>query len=98
MPESRRDIRNLRNLILSMSKSQRIAANYIARLGAFVEGLSLAPYRGEARFGSKTGIRTIGFERSISVVFRIVEERQAVEIVGIYDHGRNPEFAQQRDI
>jgi toxin ParE1/3/4 len=94
MPESHRDIRKLRRLIFKMSASQRVTDNYIDRLGAFIEGLSRVPHRGERRFESTTGIRTIGFERSISVAFRIVEKRQTVEIV---DHDRNPKFAQQRD-
>ena len=96
-PEGRADLQDLRNYVFQISSSRRVAAKYIARLKKFCQGLSTAPHRGEQRFESKTGLRTIGFERSISVVFRVIEKRQVVEIVGIYDHGRNPEFAQQRD-
>ena len=96
-PESEREFRELRAYVRRVSGSARVASKYLKRLRTFCEELSIAPHRGEAPFQSKTGLRRIGFERDISVLFRIKPEDQIVEILGIFDHGRDVSQAHERD-
>ena len=60
---------------------------------ARIEGISLSlesfPKRGTAVTGSVNGLRTMGFERRVTILFRVVEER--VEILRILYGGRDVE-------
>jgi plasmid stabilization system protein ParE len=84
-PEAREDLRELREYI-ALKSTHRTAAKYIRRLRQFSEELAIAPHRGERRENLRPGLRSIGFEGRVSILFAVFEEDHVVEIEG-YDYG-----------
>lgn len=70
------------------------ARSYVDRLIDKCEKLEFASKRGTQRNDISPGLRTIGFERRVTIVF-VVDETQA-EIVRIFPYGRDweSEFTQ----
>jgi toxin ParE1/3/4 len=62
------------------------AERYIVRLSDACRALALAPFQGTIRDDLAPGIRTTGFERRVTIYFKVVEER--VLILGIFYGGR----------
>jgi toxin ParE1/3/4 len=75
-------------IFIAKESSIYIARRYIARLKSFCADLSLAPYRGEPRPGLQASLRSIGFDRRISVVFEISKSEHIVRIVSFHYAGR----------
>jgi toxin ParE1/3/4 len=89
-PEGQEDLRELRDYIARES-SRRKADNYIRRVAKFYKSLAIAPHRGEQRFSQRPGMRSIGFEHRISILFSVSDEDRRVEILGFFYGGRNVE-------
>lgn len=60
---------------------------FVDRLLNACESLALAPFRGTARDDLRPGLRTVGFERKVTIYFTIVEDR--IIIVSIMYRGRS---------
>jgi toxin ParE1/3/4 len=58
---------------------------------AFCKGLALFPQRGTARDDVLTGVRTIGFERRVTIAFVVTAEIILIE--GIFYGGQDFETA-----
>jgi toxin ParE1/3/4 len=71
---------------LAVRFSEANARQYIQRVISFCQGLANAPQRGTRRDDIRQGLRTIGFERRVTVAFEVVERR--VVILGILYGGR----------
>jgi toxin ParE1/3/4 len=65
----------------------RIAGGFLARIETACRGLKAFPERGTRRDDLAPGIRTLGFERRVTIVFRL--EATTVEIVAIAYAGRD---------
>lgn len=65
----------------------RIAGDYIGRIEAACMQLETFPERGTKRDDLAPGVRTIGFERRVTIAFRVLAD--AVEIVAIAYAGRD---------
>lgn len=63
------------------------AAAFVGRIRAFCEELRDFPHRGTRRDDLRPGLRTIGFERRATIVFRI--QARTVRIVRILYGGRD---------
>ncbi len=86
-PDSLEDLREIREYI-TRTGSQERADRYLAQLEAFCEGLAIAPMRGEDRWQSRPGLRSIGFGRRVSVFFIVSVEEQRVEVLNFRYGGR----------
>ena len=64
-----------------------IAIDYIRRIRAACQALSTFPERGHRRDDILPGLRVMGFERRVSIVFRVLRTR--VEIITIAYGGRD---------
>jgi toxin ParE1/3/4 len=64
-----------------------VAGNYIDRIEAACLALATFPERGTRRDDILPGLRTVGFERRVTIAFRVLKTR--VEIVTIAYGGRN---------
>ena len=62
------------------------AERYIQRLTDACRALALAPFQGTIRDDIAPGIRATGFERRVTIYFKVVEKR--VLILGIFYGGR----------
>ena len=64
----------------------RIAGDYLSRIEAACRRLDAFPERGTRRDDLAPGLRTIGFERRVTIAFRVLG--RVVEIVAIAYGGR----------
>jgi toxin ParE1/3/4 len=84
-PRARHHLFALYRYIASQSTPETAAA-YVARIEATCAGLSQFPERGTHRDDIARGVRTFGFERRVTIAFRI--RRNTVEILSIAYAGR----------
>jgi toxin ParE1/3/4 len=84
-PEARADLNEIHHYI-QLQSTRRTADRYIRRVRQFCRDLAVAPHRGEGRDHLRPGLRSIGFEDRISVIFAVFDKEQIVEIEG-FDYG-----------
>lgn len=84
-PSAQSDLLALFQYIARDSGSER-ARGYLSRMTGACQALALFPERGTRRDDLSPGIRTIGFERRVTIAFRVIGD--AVEIVAIAYGGR----------
>jgi toxin ParE1/3/4 len=89
-PLAERQIDQLHTYITEQASESRADA-YIARIVTFCTGLTTFPLRGHKRDDLLPGLRTIGFERRITIAFIVATD--AVLIEGIFYGGQNFEAA-----
>lgn len=85
-PRARRDLISLYRYLAEQSGS-KIAANYIGRIEKACISLTSLPSRGTAIPSRVSGLRTMGFERRVTVLFTVGEEK--VEILRIFYGGQD---------
>jgi toxin ParE1/3/4 len=85
-PRAQRDLVSLYRYLAEQS-SPRIAANYIGRIEQVCISLTSLPLRGTAIASPVSGLRTMGFERRATVLFRVDKEK--VEILRIFYGGQD---------
>ena len=84
-PRALEDLDRLYTYIKAQS-GRSVARDYIDRIETTCLGLSTFPYRGTKRDELATGLRTFGFERRVTIVFRVGPAE--VEILRILYAGR----------
>ena len=84
-PQAEDDLFALYEYIASKA-SESVAGNYIDRIEAASMALASFPERGTRRNDILPGLRTFGFERRVTIAFRVLKTR--VEIVTIAYGGR----------
>ena len=85
-PQARLDIGDIGDWITERAGSH-VALSYIDRLEACCNGLAIAGERGQRRDDLRPGLRIIGFERRIAILF--VESEDEVTILRLYYGGQN---------
>jgi toxin ParE1/3/4 len=93
-PRAERHIDRLHEYIAGKASEAR-ADVYIARIVAFCSRLETFPMRGQQRDDLLPGLRTIGFERRVTIAF--VVAANAVLIEGIFYGGQDFEAAFRKD-
>ncbi|WP_157015954.1 type II toxin-antitoxin system RelE/ParE family toxin [Mesorhizobium xinjiangense] len=91
---ARSDLLGIHDWISSVA-SWKTASAYIERLEHFCMALDLASERGTAREDVRGGLHVVGFERKISIAFRVTDHD--VVILRIFRDGRDweSEFAKE---
>jgi len=84
-PEARDDLLDLYDWIANEA-SPETAMSYIGRIERFISGLETAAERGTRRGDIRPGLRTIGFERRLTIAFVVGEQ---VTILRLFYAGRN---------
>ena len=79
---------------IASQTSPAIAIEYIRRVRRACEALAIFPERGHRRDDILPGLRVVGFERRVSIVFRVLRTR--VEIVTVAYGGRDFESELRR--
>lgn len=85
-PEAEMDLLALYDWIAE-NASPDIALGYIERLTKYVRGFECASERGTLRNDIREGLRTIGFERRVTIAFNVTESQ--VIVLGFYYGGQN---------
>ena len=72
-PEARTDLHQLEDYVAAQSGSKRAFA-YIKRIHGYCMSFAQFPERGTRRNDIRPGLRVIGFERRVTVVFHLTDE------------------------
>jgi toxin ParE1/3/4 len=84
-PGAETDLDELEQYLGSRFSEER-AQRYVRRIVSYCVSLTTAPYRGSPRNDIRKGLRTVGFERRVTIAFEIFENR--IVISGISYAGR----------
>lgn len=85
-PEARRDLLQLYDWIHERAGGE-IALSYVERLEAYCLGFEISSHRGQRRDYIRPGLRTVGFERRVTIAF--IVEADVVAILRLHYGGRN---------
>jgi len=85
LPEAEDDLLHLYRYIAEAA-TPRIARQYIDRIRVFLASFSDFPERGTVRDEIEPGLRIVGFERRVSIAFKV--QADMVVIIGIRYAGR----------
>ncbi|CAN7256026.1 type II toxin-antitoxin system RelE/ParE family toxin [Rhizobium sp. LjRoot254] len=83
------DLEGLYEYIRDREKSPLLALNYVTRIKVYCEGFSQFPERGTQRDDIRHGLRVVGFERRVLIVFEVSGD--IVRIGHIFYGGRDYE-------
>jgi plasmid stabilization system protein ParE len=75
--------------------STRIAERFISRIVEFCFGLTLFPLRGASHDEILPGLRTVGFDRRVTIAFMILPEQVVIE--GVFYGGQDFAARLRRD-
>ncbi|MEO1746275.1 MAG: type II toxin-antitoxin system RelE/ParE family toxin [Pseudomonadota bacterium] len=80
---------DISNIYFNIAKTvgPKAARAFVARLKAFCNAFDIAPNRGTLQTDIQHDLRIVGFERSITVAFRIKDDR--VEFLRFFAKGTN---------
>lgn len=76
-PEAVSDLETLYDWI-AREASPEIAFNYIDRLETYVRGFDVASERGTLRADLRPGLRTVGFERRVTIAFTVTDDQALI--------------------
>jgi len=85
-PEARDDLRALYDQIADAS-SAHVAIRYLGRVHTYLDGFELASERGSPRSDLRAELRTIGFERRLTIAFSVGEKE--VTILRVFRAGED---------
>lgn len=85
-PQARSDLLSIGDWIAERAGSE-VALGYTARLEAYCNGFEFASERGQRRDDLRPGLRVVGFERRIAIVFAVSDDE--VTILRLHYAGRN---------
>jgi toxin ParE1/3/4 len=85
-PRAMRQIEDLHSYI-SQSTSADVADGYVGRIVRYCERFEVFPLRGTGRDDIMPGLRTVGFERRVTIAFIVTPE--AVLIEGVFYGGQD---------
>lgn len=86
-PDARGDLEEVRKYLADRF-SERNADNYVVRIVSACTAIGHAPHRGSFREDIGPGIRSIGFESRITIIFRV--QPDLVTILALLYGGRMP--------
>lgn len=85
-PLAERHIDKLHTDLAARSWESR-ADDHVGRIVAFCQGLATFPLRGTRRDDLLAGLRTVGFERRVTIAFVVTADTVLIE--GVYYGGQN---------
>lgn len=89
-PEARADLAKLYDYIVEQSSSHDRAQGYVRRIQAACEKLKAFPEVGRLRDDLRPGVRILGFERRVVIVYMVLASGD-VEIGRVFYGGRDYE-------
>jgi toxin ParE1/3/4 len=84
--DSEADLADIFRVVLNASQNQAVAEGFIRRIIARCRRIGDAPRGGRPRDDLKPGLRTVPFERSVIIAYRI--EAECVMITNVFYGGR----------
>jgi toxin ParE1/3/4 len=87
-PAAVEDFASIRDYI-AQANSRTVADEFVERLVRHCEGLAHMPHRGTFRHEIRSGLRVVGWRRTITIAFAVDEVERRVDIAGVFYRGRN---------
>ncbi len=85
-PQARSDLFSIGDWIAERAGVD-VALSYVERLEAYCNGFEFAGVRGRRRDDLRPGLRVVGFERRVAIVFAVSDDE--VTILRLYYGGQN---------
>lgn len=85
--DAKADLADIFHVVLHASQDQSIAEGFIRRIIARCRRIGDAPHGGRPRGDLEPGLRTVPFERSAIIAYRV--EAELVTITNVFYGGRN---------
>jgi toxin ParE1/3/4 len=85
-PQARNDLFSIGDWIAERAGVE-VALSYTTRLEAYCNGFEFAGERGRRRDDLRPGMRVVGFERRVAIVFTVSDDQ--VTILRLYYGGQN---------
>jgi len=92
-PEALADLKAIYRSIALASQSHAVASGFIGRILGRCRRIGDVPHGGRPRNDLQPGLRTVPFERSAVIVYRV---GKTVDIVNVFYGGRDYEAAYRR--
>ena len=83
------DLRNIYNAVFEISQNRLVARRFINRIEDRCDRISFVPYGGRPRSDLEDGLRTVPFEHSAVIAYKI--QNNCVDITNIFYGGRDYE-------
>jgi toxin ParE1/3/4 len=77
-PAALEDLRSIGAYVSVMAGPERAFA-YVNRIEAYCRGFAIHPHRGTRRDDVRPGLRTVGFERRVTIAFPIDPDRVTID-------------------
>lgn len=90
------DLEDIRDYIAN-ERGRDFAHSFVERIVQYCESFGDLPHRGTRRDEIRQGLRTVGWRRTLTVAFEIVENKRQVNILGVFYRGRDV-FAALREM
>jgi len=81
------DLQNIYNSVFEISQNHLTARRYVERIENRCDRIGFAPRGGRPRNDLETGLRTVPFERSALIAYKVDDNR--VDITNIFYGGRD---------
>src|ERR1700730_12253109 len=94
-PEALADLEDIFRLVLRKSGSQVIAERFVSRIRNRCHRIGDAPRGGRARDDLESGLRTVPFEHSAVVAYKV--EADCARVTNVFFGGRHYEALYRRD-
>lgn len=91
-PEAISDLFAIQTFVAEAA-GKTIADKLIDRVLAYIDGLNTAPKRGTARDEIRPGLRTITWQRTVTLIFVVDDEAATVFVIGALFRGRDVDAA-----
>ena len=88
-PEAVRELSSIFLYVYELSRSYATARGFVQRIRARCERIGDAPHGGRPRDDLAEGLRTVPFESSAVIAYKV--DREGVQITNIFYGGRNYE-------
>lgn len=89
-PEAQQQLDELETHIAGAG-SPSVAARYVDSIVDYCENLRTFPHRGTRRDDLRSGLRTLGFRRRVTILFEVADD--TVNIIGVFYGGQDYEAA-----
>jgi toxin ParE1/3/4 len=88
-PEATNDLSAIFLYVLELSRSQKTSRGFVRRIRERCERIGDAPFGGRARDDLETGLRTVPFEKSAVIAYKV--DSECIKIINIFYGGRDYE-------
>jgi toxin ParE1/3/4 len=85
--EARADLADIYKYVRQLSQSAEVARNFTLRIRDRCKRIGDAPHGGRPRDDLETGLRTVPFEKSAVIAYKVENDR--VRIINIFSGGRD---------